>query len=124
MKPVFTGNNDIRYGVSYLYAWPAGIIDDPRINNAVSKVHDAYRINQYRRYRNFEAHDLGGIMVNSSGAHHEPRAIAWATKTLEKGVRYRKMKIQRKLGRQTLVKVLHHRGIPSNILRKIYAHAS
>ena len=123
LYPLFTGNNTIKYGISSIYAWPAGIIDDPRINNGLSKVHEGYRLHAQRRANIAHQHHLTRLLINSSGTRRTPEAITWAKDTIAHGVRRRKLKIQQQLGRQTLAKILQRSDLPVGIRRKINAYA-
>jgi hypothetical protein len=112
-KPVFTGNNGIRYGVSYLFVWPAGIIDDTRVSNVTNKLHNLYAINAYRRGRDYAKYSLDDPDA--------PEALQWAQTVTARAVRERRKKIE---GR-ALTRAMYRLGLPLNIRKKIYTqHAA
>lgn len=111
LVPVFYGNNRIRYGISYVFVWPAGIVDDPRVSNGLNKLHNAYTTNTRRRSSDYEKYRLGW------GPETEPEALQWAHNVVDRAVR-RQKKLKT---RQLLAKALHRTTIPVDIRRKINA---
>lgn len=51
----FWGNNGIKYAVSPLYVWPAGIITDDKMSNATNKVHNI--VSRQQRKNNIKAYN-------------------------------------------------------------------
>ena len=101
MSPVFTGNNGSRYGLSYFFVWPAGIINNNKLSDFTNKVQNIVQKRLYnRKKRNFHKF----LRSNKTEAEAAIEKLRLIRQRLEKKEAPRKKRLEKNRRKQSQVR--------------------